>query len=1106
MHTFDYKTSFEQSPALIIIIDTNFCITVVSDSYLKATDTKRENIMGQNIFNIFPNNPDDVTSDGEAIILASFNRVLKNKIPDIIPVIKYDIPKPANEGLGFTTKYWRACHSPVLDEFNNVKSIIQFVEDVTENTVLIAQLKKEKRILKQLEESEKRYNLLLMTSPFAFTIVKGKEMVVALINDSCKKVWNKNGQIEGRSLWEVLPELIDTPFPALLNEVYTTGIPFYGDELTISFQRADKMEDLYFNFIFQPYFEADETISGVAIFAYEVTAQVMLRNALAYQKEIETQALKRIEESNKRFYTMFMQSPFAFAVLKGSDLVITLANDLMKDFFGKGSDVEGKTVLEILPELIDQPFISIFQKVYTTGVPFYANEVLGKIQYDGILKQRYFNVAFQPDLNADQTISGVIAIVYEVTEMVLARIKVEQNETRYQTACAASNGFLWTSNASGEVEGVQNSWGNLSGQCLEEYQGNGWMDVIHPDDLIFTKNAWKAAINNKVQHSFEHRIRLSDSSWGLFLANAVPLFTREGSVQEWVVIHFNITAQRKAEEAVLENEKNLKKLVNSMPQKITTTDASGKSNYFNKQWIDETGLSVDELIEGAITKTIHPDDWKNTINNWLEAVSSGKTFVMEFRILNKNGEYRWNLSRAVPIKNEEEIITMWVSTNTDIHEQKEQKAYLEKAVIERTSELDNANKILVIKNEEEQNRSMDFFNLSNELNIQKQELSRANLLLIKQEEEVKTINNQLSQLNKNLEERVINRTKALAESENRFRSMMETIPQIAWTTYSDLEVNFYNKRWFEYTGLNLEQTESLGWQIVIHPDDLKYSLTQLTDILKKVDGGGFQIRLLSADNEYRWHLIRLMPHINEDDKIHLWIGTATDINELKLLQQQKDDFINIASHELKTPITSLKLFLQLLDEYKESLSPPIVATLITQANRSLDKFTVLIDDLLDASNANDGQLQLHKRSIILSHAMESCCNYVQLAGLYTLKFEGDGELKVYADAERIGQVMVNFINNATKYAPDSKEIRISIEKINGMVKVSVIDKGPGIAAEKLPRLFERYYQVKQKETDFTIGIGLGLYIAAEIIKRHRGQIGVESELGKGSTFWFTLPL
>ena len=436
---------------------------------------------------------------------------------------------------------------------------------------------------------------------------------------------------------------------------------------------------------------------------------------------------------------------------------------------------------------------------------------------------------------------------------------------------------------------------------------------------------------------------------------------------------------------------------------------------------------------------------------------------------------------------------------------RKEKIIIDDQLKTQAAELIIANKELVFQNKEKENRAADLVILSGNLKVRQEELSVANVLLIKQEEKVKLINHELLQLNQELEERVTRRTKALAESESRFRIMMETIPQIAWTNTIDGEVIFYNQRWYDYTGLNRKKSELWGFNTVIHPDDLKDSLNWFRLIRKTRDEGEFQLRGKRADGLYRWHLIRLMPIKNEEGQMQLWVGTATDIQELRLLQQQKDDFISIASHELKTPLTSLKASLQLLDRIKDNPTAAMLPKLIVQANKSLDKVNTLIEDLLNASKANEGQLHISPKLFVLSKVIDECCQHVRTEGIYKITTKGDMNVEVYADATRIDQVVINFVNNAIKYAPESNELRISIETINNMVKVSVIDKGPGIPPEKLRYLFDRYYRVDNSGSKYG-GLGLGLYICTEIIKQHHGQIGVDSILGKGSTFWFTLPI
>ncbi|OCX52512.1 hypothetical protein BEL04_13720 [Mucilaginibacter sp. PPCGB 2223] len=259
------------------------------------------------------------------------------------------------------------------------------------------------------------------------------------------------------------------------------------------------------------------------------------------------------------------------------------------------------------------------------------------------------------------------------------------------------------------------------------------------------------------------------------------------------------------------------------------------------------------------------------------------------------------------------------------------------------------------------------------------------------------------------------------------------------------------------------------------------------------------------DNSIHWVSAHGKTRYNEQGQATHMVVVISDITETKHYEQRKDDFLSIASHELKTPITSLKASLQLLDLIKNKPYSPMHVKLIEQSNRSMKKMSTLIDDLLNVNRMTEGQLHLDKRTFVIADLLKSCCSHVRMAGKHELVFEGDAQLQVNADEHRIDQVVVNFVNNAVKYAPDSRDIILKVEKDGNFARISVQDSGPGIPREKVPFLFDRYYRVDHSGAQYT-GLGLGLYICAEIVKRHGGDIGVESEPGKGSTFWFTLPL
>lgn len=300
---------------------------------------------------------------------------------------------------------------------------------------------------------------------------------------------------------------------------------------------------------------------------------------------------------------------------------------------------------------------------------------------------------------------------------------------------------------------------------------------------------------------------------------------------------------------------------------------------------------------------------------------------------------------------------------------------------------------------------------------------------------------------------------------------------------------------------------TLAWKDyvdTIHPDDHHIRLKAYKQVL--ADGKlSYELRIIHPDKSIHWIRIQAKIYTDADNKPSRILGTVLDITQFKRLERQKDDFISIASHELKTPITSLQASLQLLERMKNDPSPVMFPKLIDQASKSMQKIRALVNDLLNVGRANDAHLKLNKTKFTVAEMLDSCCSHIRSAGKYKLTLQGDETLQVFADEHAIDQIVVNLVNNAVKYAPDSLEVFLIVEKLGDSVKISVKDSGPGIPAEKLPYLFDRYYQSDASGYQNS-GLGLGLYISSEIIKRHNGTIGVDSELGKGSTFWFTLPL
>lgn len=380
-----------------------------------------------------------------------------------------------------------------------------------------------------------------------------------------------------------------------------------------------------------------------------------------------------------------------------------------------------------------------------------------------------------------------------------------------------------------------------------------------------------------------------------------------------------------------------------------------------------------------------------------------------------------------------------------------------------------------------------------ELKIKNQQLAAAHLATEK--------------LNNQLEDTVRARTNELFVSREHFKYLANNIPQMTWTNTPDGEFDYYNQQWYDYTGLDLEETKKWGWEKVLHPDDLEETTARFSEALKS--GKIFEVEnryRRGADGVYRWHLNRAVPLRNEDNEIVFWVGTATDIEERKKEMERKDEFIGIASHELKTPLTSLKGYLQLISSYKKDELPPVVKQYVEKASNSLNKLQRLINDLLDVSKIQAGKLEYAFAKVDLTELINNCVENARLIHPLTHFIIRDGSnYLVNANSERLEQVVMNFINNAVKYSPQNKDVIIETAVHETIVRVSVTDFGIGLSAAQKERIFERFYRVEDKK-HMTSGLGMGLYICAEIISYHNGTIAVESEVGKGSTFYFELPL
>lgn len=348
---------------------------------------------------------------------------------------------------------------------------------------------------------------------------------------------------------------------------------------------------------------------------------------------------------------------------------------------------------------------------------------------------------------------------------------------------------------------------------------------------------------------------------------------------------------------------------------------------------------------------------------------------------------------------------------------------------------------------------------------------------------------------------------ALADSEQLLRNITTAAPTALWMSDEKGDIIYNNQTWLDWTGRSYEENLGKKWMEAIHVDDRKKASEKFIDALGNRGFYETEFRLKHSDGTIHWCIANGRPQYRNDGSFSGYIGACIDITEQKYLQQQKDDFIGIASHELKTPVTSIKGYNQVLEKMLRQKGQVQEADMMKRMDVQINRLTSLIGDLLDVTKINSGRLQFNDVVFDFGSMVKELIEDLQRITITHKLIENYQETgMVYGDKERIGQVITNLITNAIKYSPQSKNIIIHTAIKNHEVTLCVEDFGIGISQDKLEKVFEQFYRVSGDKQHTFPGMGLGLYISSEIIKRENGRIWVTSSEGKGSTFCFALPL
>jgi PAS domain S-box-containing protein len=390
--------------------------------------------------------------------------------------------------------------------------------------------------------------------------------------------------------------------------------------------------------------------------------------------------------------------------------------------------------------------------------------------------------------------------------------------------------------------------------------------------------------------------------------------------------------------------------------------------------------------------------------------------------------------------------------------------------------------------------------------VKNEELANINERLILLNEELILVQSELLDANLKLEERVLNRTKELAYSEALMQSAIESAQMGTWYIHTETREFKSSARTREIFGFDHDKKMTYHEVLArIHSDQRQMVLNAIENSIQQCVPFNVEYQIDKL-NDYEIVWVRCIGNIHYDDngKPDFITGVIQDITEQKQDEQRKNDFIGMVSHELKTPLTSLSAYIQILQKGFKGTDQTLIG-LLDKAYGQIKRMNRMINGFLTISHLESGKIHLNKQHFSLDKLLTATTEEISMMGP-DHQFEhlpGD-EVIVFADQEKIINVISNILINAVKYSPGKTIIEVRCYKEDSYATVSVKDYGIGIKLTDTEKLFERYYRVEGNKS--ISGFGIGLYLSAEIIHRHNGKIWVESEVGKGSTFYFSLPI
>jgi PAS domain S-box-containing protein len=778
-------------------------------------------------------------------------------------------------------------------------------------------------------------------------------------------------------------------------------------------------------------------------------------------------ASEKIKESEEKNRLFIEYAPAAMAMFDKEMRYVSVSKQWMKEYDLAGN-VIGKKHYELFPNILKR-WKDVHSRCMEGAVEKSEEDYYEKD--DGTAVWLKWEV--HPWYTATNEIGGIVIFTENITERKKTQQAIKESEERFRTMANEAPLFVWVTD-----EKLQTTYLNKAGLDYFNLDQSvriadlSWKKYIHPEDIERVLRIMNEAARLHESYTLEMRLKngmTNEYRW--FLDKGAPRYVNDnfiGFIGTSLDIHDRREAEKELETKVrdrtrelnhqnvmLKQQNNLiKKILDSSVDLIAVYDADTRLISINQSSVNVMGVKEEEVLGKRLLEILPSVENTKAHTDLLKAIN-GETIHNEVYQSVVSGRFYENF--LVPLRDDKN------------------KTYAVLAIAHDNTELIKSTETLKQKNEELQSTK-----------------SFLEQLIDSSVEFISVLDKNCHYItaNKKFEGKM-----GLSREQLQGKNILEISPEARGSAKMDCIQKALKG-----------QIAHLGNRRSVSMPDMYFDtyFIPLT-ILDQVEG----VIIMSRDVTEVVLSEQLLQEKNQE------LQNSIDLlRSQELKDEQKNNFIAMASHELKTPITSIKGYVQLLlnafdkEKGEKPLPPLLVRSSLISVDKQIARLTRLISELLDLTKIETGTLELKKEKFSINElAIETVEDILYTNTKHRINLFHDFQGYVYADKDRMGQVMINFLTNAIKYSPNSDKIDVTIHRtINNEIAFSVKDYGIGIEKEEQKRIFERFYRAQGKQEQTYPGFGIGLFIANEFIHKHGGLITVESEKGKGSEFTFTLPI